>query len=77
MTATTPKKPFTCLVAPAPVTAQLAPTLDSPRNSRIGLHRHTGPEITITPAPTCNAIPTAQLTLAPDLCCGPPTAKSP
>src|SRR5258708_4142018 len=47
--ATTPKKPFARLLAPPPATAQLVPTLRSPRNSRTDLQPHTGPQITKTP----------------------------
>jgi hypothetical protein len=67
----------TCLVAPQPATAQLAPMLPSPRNSprsspthRLGDHKNASPFTGIS-------ILTAQPTLAADLGCGPPTAKSP
>jgi hypothetical protein len=77
MTISEPSKPFPCLVAPQPATAQVAPMLPSPRNSRTGLDRHTGPEITRTHRPpTYIAILTAQPTLAADLSCGPPSAKN-
>jgi len=44
-TSAQPEKPFACLLAPQPATAQLVPTLRSPRNSRSDLQRHTGPQI--------------------------------
>jgi hypothetical protein len=48
---TRPKKPFPCLLASQPATAQLAPMLPSPRNSRTAPHRHTAPQITRTHRP--------------------------
>lgn len=40
-----------CLLAPQPATAQFAPMLPSPRNSRTALYRHTGPQIRRTRRP--------------------------
>src|SRR6266853_234059 len=64
LTATT-AKPFACLVASQPATAQLAPTLRPPRNSRTDLQQHTAPQIRKTSA---NRAATPSPPLSPPRC---------